>query len=72
MKTFLLAIIIGITTCAATGCIIPAYSGDRIQRGQELLFTSEDLRAAKNTWARVWFLDQPCHLKPYRTHGGII
>lgn len=72
MKTFLLAIIIAITTCAGTGCILPGYSGSRLQRGQELIFTSEDLRAMKNTWARIWFLDQPCHLKPYRTHGGII
>ena len=72
MKTLLLAIIIGVATFAGTGCIIPAYSGDRIQRTKELLFTSEDLRAVKNTWARVWFLDQPSHLKPYRTHGGII
>ena len=72
MKTFLLAIIIGITTFVGTGCIIPAYSGDRIQRGQELLFTSEDLRTAQETWARVWFLDQPSHLNPYRMHGGII
>ena len=23
-------------------------------------------------WERIWFLDQPSHLTPLRTHGGII
>ena len=23
-------------------------------------------------WERIWFLDQPDHMTPYRTHGGII
>lgn len=72
MRTLLLAAIIGITTCVGTGCIIPAYSGDRIQRGQQLLYTSEDLRAVQDEWTRIWFLDQPSHLTPYRMHGGII
>ena len=23
-------------------------------------------------WERIWFLDQPSHMTPLRTHGGII
>jgi hypothetical protein len=55
-----------------TGCIIPAYSGDPVRRTQELIFTSEDLRLFLDEWERIWFLDQPSHLTPFRVHGGII
>ena len=55
-----------------TGCLIPLYSGDPARRAQQLIFTSEDLRNFLNEWERIWFLDQPSHLTPYRTHGGII
>jgi hypothetical protein len=57
---------------ANTGCLIPMYSGDPARRAQELIFTSEDLRNFLNEWERIWFLDQPSHLAPLRTHGGII
>jgi hypothetical protein len=23
-------------------------------------------------WERIWFLDQPDHMTPYRVHGGVI
>lgn len=55
-----------------SGCFIPIYSADPARRAQQLIFTSEDLRAFLNEWERIWFLDQPSHLKPFRTHGGII
>jgi hypothetical protein len=55
-----------------TGCLIPMYSADPARRAQQLIFTSEDLRNFLNEWERIWFLDQPSHLTPYRTHGGII
>jgi len=42
------------------------------RRAQQLIFTSEDLRNFLNEWERIWFLDQPSHLSPIRTHGGII
>ncbi len=64
--------------CAVTlvatsmGCLIPMYSGDPIRRAQELIYTSEDLRAISDEWERIWFLDQPSHMKPWRTHGGIL
>ncbi len=55
-----------------TGCLIPMYSADPIRRAQQLIYTSEDLRAITDEWERIWFLDQPSHMKPYRTHGGIL
>ncbi len=69
---------LGWTLCAMTllatsnGCLIPMYSGDPIRRAQELIYTSEDLRAITDEWERIWFLDQPSHMTPYRTHGGIL
>jgi hypothetical protein len=51
---------------------VPIYSGDPIDRTQELIFTSENLRMIREEWKRIWFLDQPSHLSPYRTHGGLI
>jgi hypothetical protein len=52
--------------------MIPAYSADPTRRTQELMFTSENLRLFLDDWERIWFLDQPSHMTPYRTHGGII
>ena len=72
MHKLLLAISLGMLVSASVGCITPAYSGDPTRRTQELLFTSENLRATLDTWERVWFLDQPDHMTPYRTHGGIL
>ena len=54
----------------STGCLIPIYSGDPLRRAQQLIFTSEDLRAITDEWERIWFLDQPSHMTLYRTHGG--
>ncbi len=54
------------------GCLTPAYSSDPNRRTQQLIFTSENLRLLLDDWERIWFLDQPSHLTPYRTHGGII
>jgi hypothetical protein len=51
---------------------IPIYSADPGRRSAELLATSEDLRQALDEWERIWFLDMPSHMTPYRTHGGIL
>ena len=56
----------------STGCLIPIYSGDPLRRAQQLIFTSEDLRTITDEWERIWFLDQPSHMTPWRTHGGIL
>jgi len=72
MRRLLLAIALGLVLSTTVGCIIPAYSGDPMRRTQELIFTSENLRLFLDDWERFWFLDQPNHSAPYRTHGGII
>ena len=69
---FIIALVIGILVATNTGCLVPMYSGDPIRRAQELIYTSEDLRAITDEWERIWFLDQPSHMTPYRTHGGIL
>ncbi len=56
----------------SVGCILPAYSADPARRSQQLIFTSENLRLINDEWERIWFLDQPDHCTPYRTHGGLI
>ncbi len=55
-----------------TGCFLPIYSADPQRRARQLLNTSEDLRLFLDDWERFWMLDQPSHLTPYRTHGGVI
>ncbi|MBI2824174.1 MAG: hypothetical protein HYX69_05765 [Planctomycetia bacterium] len=72
MRAAVLSLALGLMLSSATGCFIPAYSGDPIRRTQQLIFTSEDLRLLLDDWERIWFLDQPTHLSPYRTHGGLI
>jgi hypothetical protein len=57
---------------SSTGCLIPLYSGDPVRRTEQLIITSEDLRALLNEWERFWFLDQPSHMNPQRVHGGVI
>jgi hypothetical protein len=72
MRRILLALIAAASLALNTGCLIPMYSADPARRAQQLIFTSEDLRAILDEWERIWFLDQPSHMTPLRTHGGII
>jgi len=72
MRKLLLAAAFGMMLSTSIGCIIPAYSGDPNRRVPQLIYTSENLRLITDEWERVWFLDQPDHETPYRTHGGII
>ncbi|MEC7709537.1 MAG: hypothetical protein VX902_02065 [Planctomycetota bacterium] len=69
---FIILVVMGLLVATNTGCLIPMYSGDPIRRAQELIYTSEDLRAITDEWERIWFLDQPSHMTPYRTHGGVL
>jgi len=48
------------------------YSADPARRAQQLLYTSEDLRTFLDEWERIWFLDAPSHMKPYRTSGLVL
>lgn len=72
MRKLILAAILGVLLSGSVGCIIPAYSGDPNRRTSELIWTSENFRAILDEWERIWFLDQPDHMTPYRTHGGLI
>ncbi|MEM7315048.1 MAG: hypothetical protein AAF497_18025 [Planctomycetota bacterium] len=54
------------------GCFLPIYSGMPERRARQLLVTSENMRLLLEEWERFWFLDQPDHMTPYRTHGGIL
>lgn len=40
-------------------------------RVQELLTETEKLRQAGDEWDRFWWLDEPSHLKPFRTIGDL-
>ena len=72
LHKFLLAILLGIALMSSTGCLIPMYSGDPVRRDKQLIYSSEGFRLIHDEWERFWMLDQPNHMTPYRTHGGII
>jgi hypothetical protein len=72
MRNLLLAVALGLWACTNLGCAVPIYSADPVRRTQQLIFTSEDLRHILDEWERIWFLEQPSHMTPIRTHGGII
>ena len=72
MRKLLFAVLLGMGLASATGCLVPAYSGDPTRRSQQLIYTSENLRMLLEDWERLWMLDQPSHATPYHTHGGII
>jgi hypothetical protein len=50
---------------------LPHYAAYRPRRVEELLVDSENLRLAGDDWERFWFLDQPSHMTPFPTHGGM-
>jgi hypothetical protein len=72
MRRFWIAALLAVVMSTNLGCLIPMYDADTGRRTQQLLFTSENLRLFLDEWERFWFLDQPDHMTPYRTHGGII
>jgi hypothetical protein len=72
LHRFLLSVLLGIAVLTSTGCVHAIFSGDPLRRNHQLLNASEGLRLIHDEWERFWMLDQPSHLTPYRTHGGII
>lgn len=50
---------------------LPHYAAYPPKRAEQLLVDSENLRQLGDEWNRFWFLDQPSHLTPFRTHGGL-
>jgi hypothetical protein len=69
---FLLSVLLGFALLTATGCVHAIYSGDTVRRNNQLIYSSEGLRLIQDEWERFWMLDQPSHMTPYRTHGGVI
>lgn len=72
MRKVLIAVSLAASFASSVGCLIPAYSGDPSRRTQQLIYTSENMRMLVEDWERLWMLDQPSHLSPYRTHGGML
>ena len=60
------------TAVLQTGCILPIYSSSPDVRARQLIFASEGYRQIPEIWERIWFLDMPDPMTPYRTHGGVI
>ncbi len=75
MKRALAALTLVVATLAiGDGCApvpLPHYAAYGPKRVEQLLVDSENLRMAGDDWDRFWFLDQPSHLTPFRTHGGL-
>ncbi len=72
MRRLIATALLCVVISTSVGCFLPIYSADRQRRTEQLLFTSENLRMIIEEWERFWFLDQPDHMTPFRTHGGII
>lgn len=72
MRRCLCGLLLALSLSSMVGCIIPAYSALPHVRAQQLVYTSENLRLLVQEWERIWFLDQPDHMTPYRVHGGVI
>jgi hypothetical protein len=72
MRRWICGLLLAVSLSSFVGCVIPAYSALPVRRAEQLIYTSENLRAMVQEWERFWFLDQPDHMTPYRVHGGII
>lgn len=72
MRRLICTALLAASIISSTGCILPIYSGDPARRARQLLYTSDNMRMILSEWERIWFLDQPDHMTPYRTHGGLL
>lgn len=66
--------LLGATLIIADGCApvpLPRYAAFPPRRVEELLVDSENMRQIGDEWERFWFLDQPSHMTPWMTHGGL-
>ena len=73
-KPFAALFLLGVVMALSEGCApvpLPHYAAYPPKRVEELLNDSENLRMVGDDWERIWFLDQPSHLTPWRTHGGL-
>ena len=72
MRRLLVAALLAISLSSSVGCFFAAYDADPAVRARQLIYTSEELRQLREEWHRFWLLDQPNHMYPYDTHGGVI
>lgn len=72
MRRLMQLAFLAVCLSTTTGCFVPMYSPRPERRVQQLLYTSEDMRSLVDEWERFWMIDQPSHLTPIRTHGGIM
>jgi len=73
-KPLLALAFLGAALALGEGCApvpLPRYAAYQPKRVEELLVDSENMRQAGDEWERFWFLDQPSHMTPFRTHGGL-
>lgn len=73
-KSLVAVVLVAGLLALSEGCApvpLPRYAAFRPKRAEELLVESENLRQAGDEWERFWFLDQPSHMTPFRTHGGL-
>jgi hypothetical protein len=69
-----MALVVATLAVWSEGCApvpLPHYAAYQPRRVEELLADSENLRQLGDEWERFWFLDQPSHMTPFRTHGGL-
>ena len=72
MRRFIAATMLAVALSSNVGCFVPIYDADPAVRAKQLIYTSENLRQVRDEWHRFWFLDQPDHMTPLRTHGGLL
>ena len=72
MRRILVLSLLCVGLSQTVGCLLPIYSANPARRARQLLNVSENMRNVLDEWERFWFLDQPSHMSPYRTHGGVI
>lgn len=72
MRRLVYAMLLSVVVSSTVGCFVPIYSADPARRTTQMIYTSENMRLLLDEWERFWFLDQPDHMSPYRTHGGVI
>lgn len=72
MRRLMIAVVWAGLALGNTGCLLNIWSADPVRRSQQLLNVSEDLRNMQLEWERIWFIDHPSMLTPYRTSGFIL
>ncbi len=75
-KHALIGLLLVAAAMTQVGCfpltITPIFSSSPDIRARQLVYVSEGYRQITEIWERIWFLDMPDTMTPYRTHGGVI